>query len=408
VSWDLPFPHAGASAYLRYQTGPPRRYARIRQADLRMIDGRDCEQLGSALRSAYPDRESLRRMVLFHLGDELNDYASDRNLEAAVADLVRRYRDADLERLLAAALAGKPDNQFLQATVAALRSKLSQARPIYRAVDPFQSCLPSPNTPFIDRQPLRQTLNAMVQSPAGTLLAVQGAPRSGKSFTQIFINYLAAELRRYHLIAIDFADVFPGYHADDLAVEIVNRLGRSDRIAHRPRQTEEGKERWVYALAHWVVGEIQTYAASSPVQRVWLVLDGLPQAASGIVDDSVQSLVLRLATMVHAGASALTVILLGHGDALPKVEPLVQRDRIERPTWDDVRHFYATLIAGTGRTIDNALLDQLTDATWTDASPHDEGDVAWMDRLVGAVRGRLPGLLSGAWDTPTTEDSAAS
>jgi hypothetical protein len=356
-----------------------------------MIDPGDRLLLFNALKEAYPTLEDLDRMVAFHLGANLREFADIRTLNSAVSDLIREYESGNLDSLLAAA-ATSP-NVRLHDTLDVLRRKRARAQPPYVAADPFQTCLPAAGTPFFDRQDLRRAVGEMLQSPVGEVLAVEGASRSGKSFTRVFLNYLAGQLGRYVLVFIDFDDQYPGYHAGDLATAIMHQLGRGDRLVNQPKPTEESSERWVHGLANWLAGEIRAYASAPPQRHVWVALDGFPAVESGIVHASVHSLVVRLAMQAQEHVNELTLVLLGYPAPLPKIEPYVRRDRITRASDADLRHFYQEVLTGCGKPVDAEYLDQLVLATWEDAAPHDTDDMQWIDRLVRAVQLRLPELL---------------
>jgi hypothetical protein len=178
--------------------------------------------------------------------------------------------------------------------------------------EPFDEVLLEANRPFVNRRPLRNALLRLVSVNDETVLLVDGAPQTGKSFSYYLINYAAS---RRGLSAHRF-EVKKTPVLRDLAEEIMRRLGAAIALAE---QGTESAERWADKLA----AELAELVRQSSGRRVF-VFDEFPTSPP----PETLSLIVRLARYADEELrTKLRVALVKFpGELPPELDDVALRD----------------------------------------------------------------------------------
>jgi len=152
--------------------------------------------------------------------------------------------------------------------VEAILAELRRKKADVAQTDPYGQCLLM-SKPFINRWNFRQVLQDFVsRNPTRRLLVVNGRPRSGKSYSKLYVTHLKAACSGF--APVWFSAVrgqAESYTPDEVARGLVMQAGGNVGQLPAQRGTDS---RWAQELAAWVIHELgQRYSAFC------LLLDGL-------------------------------------------------------------------------------------------------------------------------------------
>src|SRR5262245_34006310 len=159
------------------------------------------------------------------------------------------------------------------ARVVAIRQRISAPR---IEPDPTLASVLVSDVPFIDRVDLRQKVKALgIERAKRPILVVQGRPRSGKSFTEAYINHLYLSGAAIDYCVIKFP---PGsgltLGPEQVAKQILESGGVDlNRLSPAFFQNTTNNARWPYDLALSVLN-----ACTGVVNQYWILLDGFAGA----------------------------------------------------------------------------------------------------------------------------------
>ncbi|WP_267243426.1 hypothetical protein [Streptomyces sp. PR69] len=205
--------------------------------------------------------------------------------------------------------------------------------------DAFLTCVLSSGAQvFIDRQDLRETLRSFVSDPHRSVLLVDGAPDSGRSYTYTLIRHIG----QHHGFRPARVTLSPA----STAGQVIRRLAgfvsdpRAGLTPPHPGELNDLLPSLDDAV-HWIVGR-----ATAADERYWLILDECDKLdASSDVWDLISQ--LALAVYEHAavrGDAAPRLVLLGYGPTMRQLPYDVRGSvcwdtaRIVQP--DDLRRFF--------------------------------------------------------------------
>jgi hypothetical protein len=249
-----------------------------------MSDPTYTEKFVTALVSAFPTVAELQRMLSTKLGWSLERIALDGGLDDRVLAVITVARSKGAERaLLNAARQANPDNPDLMA----IEPLLPQAAPLV-VTDDFEVCY-FQRLPFIDRHDLRKAVKRLISNGGPRLLVIDGPQLSGKSYSLVFLNHLAAN-RGLQLVIIDLKTAFPGevITADKIAREIALQMD----LPVPPESKEEQAARRTQTFCSWLTGKLRAAPGSW-----WIVIDGCNDALPPDVIDLFQEMAQRIVRM---------------------------------------------------------------------------------------------------------------
>lgn len=163
--------------------------------------------------------------------------------------------------------------------ITAIVAELRKKKDDLGQTDPYGQCLLM-RKPFINRWNFRQVLQDFVaRNPTRRLLVVNGGPKTGKSYSKLYVTHLKAACSGF--APVWFSTVngqAESYTPDVVARNVVSSVGGNLGLMPAQRGTDS---RWAQELAAWVIHELgQRYSAFC------LLLDGLraaPQATHSLI-----------------------------------------------------------------------------------------------------------------------------
>ncbi|MFI0968252.1 effector-associated domain EAD1-containing protein [Streptomyces sp. NPDC021080] len=260
---------------------------------------------------------------------------------------------------------------------------LTQEAPA-RSADPCAALLLGAGRPraFIDRRDLREILRDMLEAQSGRVLIVDGARRSGKTWTWFLLCHVldGHGVKPYK---IDFSAYAEPVEVRDIVAELSDQLGwdlgQDDTFA-----TED-------AQARRVVNRAKQYMRDAR-EDLWLVFDGLVRTE---LTPQALRLVENLAEAVANGETGdrLSMVLIAYGGQLhPSVDPYVWRTHLGPIRVQDLREFFCAIAASAGAQMAPEVADLLVTEVLreTIGADHDRDAPLPLEKVsaVAAVRGR--------------------
>ena len=222
-------------------------------------------------------------------------------------DLVQRLADQFAARFEFAGLLAEIDRSTTPKTVA----------------DPFQEVLLDGGRPFVNRSPLRANLLDLTNPAGAAVLLVDGAPKTGKTFSFYLINHVAPT--QGYIVSKFTMSRLP--KPDDLAGDVLSRIGVFGDL---PPIGRESAERWAEKLADLVAAEI--LERNTPRLFVFDEFTETP------LPEGTASFIVRLATYADEELrSVLRVVLVRFPGDLPQnLDDVALRDDAKPFTTTDM------------------------------------------------------------------------
>ena len=296
------------------------------------LSGKLEENLHKAVMQSFPDEAALRMWVRFKMDLNLNVIKTSASLPAIVVDVFDYVESGDKwEAFLQAGIDSEDCPVFSKECRAALKVLRQQTAPAADDGKAGAKPLIWDTAPFVDRESFWIDLDELRTSPRKRVLALDGPPKSGKSYCGELIDHL-----RRHWQKVTFAQIdLKNERAPDIKpAELCRRILFKLRIREAkepdplPNQTPQ---RWALDLAPWVGTHIKQIGG-----EVWVVLDGFNDPA---VPEETHVLIAALAE--EAGdQNDFRLILLDYDRAFgERTERATRRTRIEYLTASDLRLF---------------------------------------------------------------------
>ncbi|MFF6844422.1 effector-associated domain EAD1-containing protein [Streptomyces tanashiensis] len=235
---------------------------------------------------------------------------------------------------------------------------------------------------FINRRDLREKLRQMLDAQSGRVLIVDGARKSGKTWTWFLLCHVlhGQGIKPYK---IDFSTYAEPVEVRDIVAELSDQigwdLGHGDAFA-----TEDAQVRRVVNLA-------KQYMRTSR-EDLWLVFDGLVRTA---LTPQALRLVESLAEAVANGemGERLSMVLIAYGGKLPpSVDPYVWRTRLTPIGIHDLREFFCAIAVSAGAQMAQEVADLMVSDVLreTVGDDHDRDAPLPLDKVsaAAAFRGR--------------------
>ncbi|WAM28267.1 hypothetical protein [Myxococcus sp. NMCA1] len=238
--------------------------------------------------------------------------------------------------------------------------------------DPFGECLLM-RKPFINRSSFREVLKDFVaRNPMRErLLVVNGPPRTGKSYSQLYISHLKAACEGF--APVWFSAVrgqAESYTPDEVARSIVGKVGGDIRQMPVQRGTEN---RWAQELSTWVINQL-----SQRYTSFCLLLDGF-RAAPPATHALIFFLAEALTSNLHHADGRL-VIIDYDPETLAELVHGFEEERLDSIQKEDVKEFFVRVHpAPTPENVDAAVAKVFAKLTVTPA------DEEWQSAVSKAV-----------------------
>ncbi|MEU1466167.1 effector-associated domain EAD1-containing protein [Streptomyces sp. NPDC005727] len=235
---------------------------------------------------------------------------------------------------------------------------------------------------FIDRRHLREVLRDMLETRGSRVLIVDGARRSGKTWTWFLLCHVldGHGVKPYK---IDFSAYAEPVEVRDVVAELSDQLGwdlgQGDAFA-----TEDAQVRRVVNRAKQYMRDAR--------EDLWLVFDGLVRTE---LTPQALRLVENLAEAAANGETGdrLSMVLIAYGGQLhPSVDPYVWRTHLGPIRVQDLREFFCAIATSAGAQMTPEVADLLVTEVLreTIGGNHDLDAPLPLEKVsaVAAVRGR--------------------
>lgn len=313
-------------------------------------------KLHEALRAAFPRRSEFRMFLSLSCDISLDDIDDGASYAETVFNLIKwTESEGRTEDLVEKARIKKPKNKLLNDVGEWLLVELGKrsAESIPLPKDPFQAYLLRGGQPFVNRQVLRDHLRELASDNGSRILAVSGAPGSGKSYSINFISHIAYKTKQSRLIWIDIEQAARAtFGPEQFVRSLVNQMGRRASVSLIPKQGASQEARWLIELRDWIVGEI------SQTEVVWwLVCDGLCHQDVPI---DTRDLLRHLIKIAHVNVPQLRVIVLAcTPEILPAdLLPFIRQEDTVAISRPEVKDYFQRLVKDRIIRVDSAALDE--------------------------------------------------
>ncbi|GGU73668.1 hypothetical protein GCM10010211_44570 [Streptomyces albospinus] len=272
--------------------------------------------------------------------------------------------------------------------------RLQEDLEIHARQDTFRTCVLKNGTEaFIDRKELRETLRRFVDDREKFVLAVDGDPGSGRSYTYTFLRHIAQH-SGFHPVRVVLSHT-------STASQVIRRLAAFLSDPHTGAQPFDPTQLndllpAIDDAVHWVIGQ-----ATAADEHYWLVLDECDKLdpRSDVWDFIGQ---LALAIYEHAavrGDQAPRLVLLGYGRSMYQL-PYDLRGSL---CWDtarvverqDLHSFFdqyfhespprLTDTAQPEESVIAGLVDEAVDAVLQDSRARDDDGDSYMRKICTAA-----------------------
>ena len=331
-----------------------------------VVHGEYGEKLHAALRAAYPSVEDLRQFVSFRLEQSLDAISEGNLTDRAYSLIAWAEANGRLRELVEKATAYRPGNVTLAAvsssTLVYLDTLDAQSWDVPQ--DPFDACILRGRFAFLDRADLRRSLRELSAAQGSRTLVVNGASRSGKTYSLQLIAFLADRLGLYRVIPIDLREEGADFGPKDLVTKLLNRMGRNSSVREIPEQQQQQAARWNRELCDWLLGEIRQTETTW-----WIVVDGVDQVQ---VHPDTLDLIMKLVGAAETTESALRIVLLAFTQPLPPdLDPFVAREEIREIDRDIVEEFFTQFVVQAKIPAGEPEIEAAVDKVMSLAAPDD-------------------------------------
>ncbi|HEY0381466.1 MAG TPA: effector-associated domain EAD1-containing protein [Candidatus Elarobacter sp.] len=357
----------------------------------------DLAKLAAALTAAFTNDTQLNELTIRGLNKPWAVLSSP----GKPLEKVRRMLDFEedshkVERLITQALELRPGLEPLTTIGTAILARLADDTrgPWYEPPNPHDTLFVPGRCPFISRRTLRDFARAMVTPDAMSVLVVNGAPKSGKSYSYRLFSYVRRVLendpqRCYGLAHADLSvESPPEYEPTHLATTIALQArtegapaGQWDLKTIPPPGPRHARD-----VAEWCVG-------NSRLRKMVVVI-----VLDGFGDDNLRSdtrdMLQHLIWLVSANNSNVRLLLLNFREELiPASLPgPIQHEHVAPLTTAEITDFFTTLANHKGLRTDRAGIDEIVASVMRQANRSVANYANYNEVLNGLVKSAA-GLL---------------
>lgn len=260
--------------------------------------------------------------LLIELDKELESITTASGKDKMVKDVVlKAAKDRWIGDLIALAFKKRQDVAQIKALCDEVCEQNVSAP---RAVEnPYQAWRLLGGQYFVDRYPLRQTIENELSNELGKrILIVDGPHLSGKSHSLTFINHLQDSLKTFDIVWIDLAEMEDEQRVqpEDVGQSIVMQMGLEGML---PRQNEQDST-WGRHFCEWLSTKVPLLE-----QTYWIVIDHCDRET---LPQGTRDLILHLTRFIPIKLKPYRLVLLGYPDwqALPlSVRKYTTRETLE-------------------------------------------------------------------------------
>ncbi|OUM04084.1 hypothetical protein A8M77_03480 [Variovorax sp. JS1663] len=330
--------------------------------------------MDAALARQFMRRAQLATLTINELGWNLDEKTVDQSLEAARLALLDHEAARDgfltlLERLEQHTTQSKTFSTVVADLLGKVRQRAAACGEDlvwYRPPTPFETCFLQGRAPFFDRQPLRNKVQAL---SGGTcrVLVINGASRTGKSYSVRFLSFLAMEQAafgpNFRLATVDLRDMRSSQI--DVPFLVGNIMAQIDPSTPVEPHAAAGQ---ASHQGHQQAARLAALADSHTPQgrRTFCIV--LDHFDASLLPDDVRSFINHLA-MRAAQSRGLRLVLVGYpGQELPfESQDVVEEEKLGPPTSTDVMDFFTKVHehknvapAATSQTLYDEVIGKVT------------------------------------------------
>jgi hypothetical protein len=301
-----------------------------------------------ALEEAYPDPRMFDGFLRTHWNKDLQAFApSDFARPEKYAEVITRiHAEGEIIRFLEALRTERKNNAKVQLCWQRFTTNTGSS-----TGNPFQACVLSQFLPFWNRTKLRDSVRGLLTGFGKRTLVVDGLPRSGRSFTRLFISHVAPfhNADPYYL-DMDKKRAFP-------PADVARLIGTSFKWDLKTIPEKHAQEtQWVEELGEWIAGN-----AREAKKTVVLIFDN--SNCPGLYPKTKELLIYLTGKAVDN--DRLRVVLLAYNELLQdQAHQLADYDPIQLPTKTDFHAFLAGFCQFKGYGVSASDLAKLVDEIW--------------------------------------------
>ena len=277
-----------------------------------------------------------------------------RDLDEVMTNLIGRAQsELWLPDLVAAAIRLRPESE-------PLRSLRLQWRELLEAQsDPYKALMLPGRMVFIDRVELRDSLASLDRDPLGPrVLVVDGADKSGKTYSVHLISYISAVRQTFRCAYVDLQRLPKNASGQVDAFALGAGVSTALLGATYPPPADKNLNTWIDGYCSWLETNL-----SLPGRRpgtYWIVIDHFRKVGT---DSTSLDLVAQIAMRTYLDLSSIRLVLLNYGDPdwlQARVTGVVQREVI--PVIDRMQlarffsEFHTQEVSRLGEPVEQAAL----------------------------------------------------
>ena len=294
-----------------------------------VLTGKQTTDLAAALEAAFPTEATFRNVIVGS-GQNFDSVSSNgQPLPTRIIESITHAVAHDwLLALIDSALQRNADP-----AIKAIREAIEVTAPP-AGVSPFDMCRLGGGAVMVDRKPLRDAVEELVDAQGRRILVIRGTP-IGKSHSVQLITFIASQVGGFDLVYVDLDPRRDDatrlvITAHDLAERLV-RLSKYNIAVSAP-PTDSQWSKWVQLFGD----DFQT-AANGGRSR-WFVIDGINKV---MLEQSAVDLIHDLTSRIRQVLVNIRLVLIGYEQSLPTlVVPTIQKDEPKLIDVDDLSEFF--------------------------------------------------------------------
>ncbi len=295
----------------------------------------DFADLKEALLDAFDTREKLEQLAFAARNVTLDRLAFGENLDQLVDRLIRRAQsDQWLPSLVGTAFRLGQNNEALQN----LRVEW-ESGDLLKQGDPYKALMLPGKMVLIDRVCLRTHLATLERLDGSRVLVVDGADKSGQTFSIHYISYLSAVRETFSSVYIDLQTAPKNESNQVDALTVGNAISMALLGETHPAPEDKNLQTWIdNKYCPWLASSLARDRLKTGRGTDWVVIDHFRKVSA---HSSAFDLVAALSMRTYRDLHTLRLVLLSYHDhewlqarVVGKVEfekiPVIDRKQLVR------------------------------------------------------------------------------